>query len=31
LVERPHVNVYEVDEANEEIVILAVVHGGERR
>ena len=31
LVERPYIIVYEVDEANEEIVILAVVHGGQKR
>ena len=31
LVERPYIIVYEVDEANEEIVVLAVVHGRKKR
>jgi toxin ParE1/3/4 len=31
LVERPYIIVYEVDEANGEMVILAVVHGRQNR
>jgi toxin ParE1/3/4 len=31
LVERPYIIVYEIDEANEELVILAVFHGRQNR
>jgi hypothetical protein len=31
VVERPYIIVYEVDEPNEEVVILAVVHGRQNR
>jgi toxin ParE1/3/4 len=31
LVQRPYIIVYEVDEMNQEIVILAVVHGRQKR
>jgi len=31
LVERPYIIVYEVDEANDEIIVLGVFHGRQRR